>query len=201
MALAIAVAVLCTVGAGVAFLALRHSVVRYRDVRRVLAQRRAEHGSLTNDPLAIFSAREIDALSFAPRRALVRGTRLIPWWRCPDPWAEDFRVEEHLWAVYANRLREMTHAGTVIAELVMVVAAGLIGVALTGLVEPSARAGGSHLPAALLAFSLFAVFLAATGRLTILREWQSAADRYRELAIAEVRKSRALNGAGEAPSA
>ncbi|NTW38507.1 MAG: hypothetical protein HGA44_01250 [Cellulomonadaceae bacterium] len=191
MIIAVAIAFLCTLGTALAGLAMHHSVVRYRDVRHVLALRATTHGSSTNDPLAIFSAAEIEALSSAPPRALVRGTRWIRGGRCPDPWAEDFCVQQHLWAVYANRLREMALAGIVVAELIAVVGAGLIGVALTDIVGlPSGERGNADLPPVLLALSLLAVFLAATWRLTILREWQGAADRYRELAVADVQERR-----------
>lgn len=178
-----------TVGLMIAGQALRNALVRDHDLTLVRRERHAAYLHAGDNPLGIFTAGEIDALSFAPRGSLVRGTQFVRSWRCPDPWAQGFMVEDHLLPVYANRLRDMCQRGTLLVEVVTVLGGGMIGVALTDLVDATGVVSPrSQLPAVLLLASLAAVSLAVSARLLVLQEWQSAANRFRELAIQRMRR-------------
>lgn len=192
-----ALALVSTTGLVIAGLALRHAVVRDRDLTQVRRERRAAYQRACVNPLGIFTAAEVDALSFAPRGSVVRGTQFVPGRRCPDPWAEDLVVEDHLLAVYANLLREMLQLGTLLVEVVVVLGAGMVGVGLTELVTAAQTDSRSQLPMVLLFGSLIAVILAVSVKLLVLQEWQSAANRYHELAIASIHRARMRNGVQE----
>jgi hypothetical protein len=167
---------------GASGIAMRNAVRRYRDVRRVIADRRRQLPQAATDPLAIFTREEVRALTTSPRRSIVRGTRFFGR-QCPDPWAQDFQVEEHLWAVHANRLREMAAVGTVAVEVAIVLAGGILGVLLTQTPGSGVAGDGRGLAVAV---TLLAVTGAVAGKVTLLREWQGAADRYRWLATSRV---------------
>lgn len=170
---------------GASGVATWNALRQYRDVRRVIADRRERCPGVGTDPLAIFTPEEVAALTTSPSKSWVRGTRLFRR-QCPDPWAKDFQVADHLWAVYANRLREMVRAGTVAVEVVIVLSGGLLGVFLTRLTDEPAAGTGD--PVVMISVTLLVVAFAAMVRVTLLREWQTAADRYRELAIGNVRE-------------
>lgn len=185
---AFALAVASTIALVIAGVALRHAILRDRDLTQIRRERRAAYPRSGDNPLGIFTAAEIEALSFAPTGSVVRGTQFIPGRRCPDPWAKGLVLEEYLLPVYANWLREMVQVGTLLVELVVVLAGGMVGVALTELVDAMRTATRSQLPAVLLVGSLAAVVLAMSVKLVLLQEWRSAATRYRELAAEAIRR-------------
>lgn len=199
-ALALAVAVASTIGLVIAGVALRHAILRDRDLTQIRRERRAAYPRSGVNPLGVFTAAEIEALSFAPTGSVVRGTQFIPGRRCPDPWAKGPVVEEYLLPVYANWLREMVQVGTLLVELVVVLAGGMVGVALTELVDAMRTATRSQLPAVLLFGSLAAVVLAVSVKLVLLQEWRSAASCYRELAGEAIRREREACGRDNEPA-
>ena len=197
---ALALAVASTIGLVIAGVALRHAILRDRDLTQIRRERRAAYPRSGVNPLGIFTAAEIEALSFAPTGSVVRGTQFIPGRRCPDPWAKDLVVEKYLLPVYANWLREMVQVGTLLVELVVVLAGGMVGVALTELVDAMRTATRSQLPDVLLFGSLAAVVLAVSVKLVLLQEWRSAARRYRELAGEAMRREAQACGRENEPA-
>jgi len=182
MVATVVLALLSALAVGASGVAMGNAMRCYRDVRGVLSDRKEKCPRAKADPLAIFTREEVEALATSPRRSWVRGTRAFGR-QCPDPWAEDFQVEEHLWAVHANRLREMASAGTVVVEVVIVLAGGFLGVLFTRLAEGTPDVMVDDGPGVAVSITLLVVALAAMAKGTLLREWQAAADRYRLLAM------------------
>lgn len=176
---------LSALAVGASWLTMSNAVRRHRDVRLIVAERKAERPRSASDPLAIFTREEIRLLTISPRRSWVRGTRFFRH-ECPDPWAEGFEVEDHLWAVYANRLRDMAGAGKVVTEVVVVLASGVLGVLLTLIAEQSSDRSANDWPGLAVAVTLLIVAFAVMVKVTLLREWQAAAERYRQLATTQV---------------
>lgn len=150
-----------------------NSVRHYRDIRKVVKLRRNRIVTLPPHPLALFSEAEMLALSNSRIRSTVFLTKT------PYPWSESIPVAPYLLPIYANRLRTLTDASHLVADIALIAATATFGIAITNPPEPGTTSAASFLLPISLAFIAFITM----AKRWIIPEWRAASNKYGELSM------------------
>ena len=175
------VAGMFVIGGLIALFAFSNAGRQRRDLRAVLAARRAATPSVESNPFAVLTSDEVAALTFTSSRSFVFATRVLGS-GVPDPWRPNLDVEPSLYPILANRLRENSLIASVYVDISLVLSSGFVGVAASQIVAAVSASRSSYGSIVMLVVPLVVASAAVMFRVTAVQEWQAAAAKYRALA-------------------